>query len=432
MKTGKHLYILLLFFLVALVTISAVFVSMFTFAGNPDTPDAIATYTKNKLTWNVGVDKEGIANLNIFGEAPEGEDYPTVDPSSKDTYKIRIKNDVSGKVNYFVYVYCENPHSIPLKFNIVETEDMKDTEQIPSRLEGKEIIGKVRGKINGHGLKDIEINWQWDSETDEYDTLLGDAADVEDLLYTVNVMIVVEDNNSYFTGNDGSVITVTGQSNARLMHRSYVKGYPDGTFGPDKNMSRAEIAAIFARILANYDEEEITNKTSKFSDVESDKWYSNYISYLEDAKIINGYSDGTFKPNNNMTRAEFSTICINYMEKSLGTIYPNYTAFIDVDSSHWAYQTIQKIASQKLVTGYPDRSFKPDNNITRAEVVTIVNRMLNRKADTNYINTNSKNLNFFDDVTDKNYWAYYEIIEASNDHIGITTNQNSEKWEGFK
>ena len=431
MKSSKQLYFIAIFMLTVLVVISAVFVSMFTFAGNSEAPDAIVTYTKDHLSWNVGLDEDGIANLNIFGIPEEGEDYPTVDPSSGDTYRIRLKNNVSGNVNYFMYIYCNNPHDVPLKFEVAKTEDMQDNDKIPYKLEGKEIISSVKGKLGGNGLKDFEINWEWDSESDPYDTNLGDRAEIEELLYTVNVMLVIEDNNSYYSGNNGDGIVVVGGSNARLMHRAYIQGRPGEVFEPESNITRAEVAAIFARILANYNEDELVGMTSNFSDVKNDMWYTNYVSFLENKKIINGYSDGTFKPDNNMTIAEFSTVCIKYLEKTAGLINPESISFIDVSESHWAYKIIQKIASRKLVTGYPDKTFKPDNLITRAEAVAIVNRLLDRHADKDYINENKNSVRIFNDMTDKNHWAYYDVIEASNDHIKITK-QNSEKWEGFQ
>ena len=221
------------------------------------------------------------------------------------------------------------------------------------------------------------------------------------------MLVVIEDNNSYYTDLlSGSV---------RLYHRAYVFGYPEGDFRPEGNTSRAETAAIFARILANYDEDSLKDVTSDFTDVFEDKWYAKYVSRLE-GSIINGYPDGSFKPDGKITRAEFAAICVRYFEDTVGEIEKEKISFTDLERSHWAYEYIQKAVKQKYIGGYPDRSVKPDENITRAEVVTVVNRMLERAADKDFVDKNLSSLASFTDLKDKSYWAYYDIYEAANNH----------------
>lgn len=139
-------------------------------------------------------------------------------------------------------------------------------------------------------------------------------------------------------------------------HCAYIIGYEDGTFRPEGNITRAEAAAIFARNIAELKGEAISGRTSSFSDVDSGKWYTSYIAYLEKYGVINGYEDNTFRP---------------------------------------------------------------DTEITRAEVVTIVNRVTERNADEDYINENLSNLLTFSDMKDKGYWGWEAIMEAANTHDAL-------------
>ena len=192
-------------------------------------------------------------------------------------------------------------------------------------------------------------------------------------------------------------------------------------------MTRAEAAAIFARNIAERKGENITNAKSSFMDVDANLWYNQYVSYLEKYDIIEGYNDGSFKPDAPITRAEFVTMCARFYSLFDKTTESKNNKFTDVSSSHWAYKFINSATAMSWINGYSDGSFKPDNNITRAEVVAIVNRVTEREADTEYVNKNLTTLNRFSDLTDKGYWAYMDIIEASNTHNAVT-NADVETW----
>lgn len=223
------------------------------------------------------------------------------------------------------------------------------------------------------------------------------------------------------TDKDGKLILPADE------HKSYIVGYEDGEFKPENNMTRAEAAAIFARNIAERKGESITNKKSSFKDVNSNLWYSKYIAYLEKYDIIEGYDDSTFKSEENITRAEFVTMCARFYNLFDKTTDAKSNKFTDVASPHWAYKFINSATAMDWIRGYADGSFKPDNNITRAEVVAIVNRVTDREADTEYVNKNLSSLNRFDDLTDTGYWAYYPIIEAANTHKAVT-NADGEFW----
>ena len=204
-------------------------------------------------------------------------------------------------------------------------------------------------------------------------------------------------------------------------HFAFLKGYPGGGFAPGRNMSRAEVTTMFARLLTEQME---ANKSypASFSDVTSAHWAANYIGYMEQFGIVRGYSDGTFRPNAPITRAEFAAICCRFEKLTSGTV-----TFSDVPASHWAAKSIAYAATRGWVTGYADGTFKPGNNITRAEVAAVTCRLLERNADKEYIRAHLKELpRVFADMNEQ-HWAYWYAMEAANGH-DYTKSGNAETW----
>ena len=200
---------------------------------------------------------------------------------------------------------------------------------------------------------------------------------------------------------------------------SYIKGYPDGTFKPQANVTRAEAAQMFATLLnggTNFG----TSQATKFSDA-SDDWYSKAVNYVVGKGLISGYPNGTFKPNESITRAEFAQMISGYIKNEKA----GSSDFQDV-KDHWAKDAIDKLYGNKNVTGYPDGSFKPNAKITRAEAVTILNSVFNRNTNKNSLNNvNTSSLNKFSDVNES-FWAYYNILDAANTHDRERLNSTSE------
>lgn len=204
-------------------------------------------------------------------------------------------------------------------------------------------------------------------------------------------------------------------------HFAFLKGYPGGGFAPGKNMSRAEVTTMFARLLTEQME---ANKSypASFSDVTSAHWAANYIGYMEQFGIVRGYSDGTFRPNAPITRAEFAAICCRFEQLTDGA-----ATFTDVPASHWAAKSIAYAAKRGWVTGYADGTFKPGNNITRAEVAAVTCRLLERSADEAYIRAHLKEMpRVFADMNEQ-HWAYWYAMEAANGH-DYTKSGNTETW----
>lgn len=203
-------------------------------------------------------------------------------------------------------------------------------------------------------------------------------------------------------------------------HIAYIRGYEDGTFAPNKSITRAEAITIFARLMTEKMDVDATYSSS-FSDVKAGAWYANYIGYMEDYNIINGYEDGTFRPDAAITRAEFAAMASRF-DKLENT---DKNVFTDVAASHWAINSINSAYAKGWIGGYPDGTFRPNQNISRAEVVSIVNNMLEREIDAASIA--DAQYKTFPDVA-ANHWAYYDVIEAANEH-DYTKDGNKETWK---
>ena len=195
-------------------------------------------------------------------------------------------------------------------------------------------------------------------------------------------------------------------------HFAFMEGYPNGTFGPDKGMTRAEVAAMFSRLMVKKMD---VNKTypCSFNDVYETDWYANYIGYLEQFQVMTGDPDGSFRPNDPITRAEFAAVACRFDDLTKGD-----AMFSDVTEAHWAYDYINFAAAKGWITGYPDGTFKPEKNISRCEVVTVTCRLLERSADHNYVKAHYDELpRTFKDVPDEDsHWAFWAIMEAANGH----------------
>lgn len=194
-------------------------------------------------------------------------------------------------------------------------------------------------------------------------------------------------------------------------HKHYVKGYPNGNFGPGDNITRAEVAAIVARACLEDYHEGSDYGSGGYSDVEG-HWARSAIAYCTRADVFKGYDDGTFKPDQPITRQEFALV----FARMVGLETAGEVPFTDMgEAGSWALDGIYTAYSKGWVDGYTDGTFKPWNNIQRAEAVKIVNRYLNRGVDAQGIQTAFDQIKQWPDVPES-YWAYYEIIEAANDH----------------
>ncbi|MFR6022962.1 MAG: S-layer homology domain-containing protein [Oscillospiraceae bacterium] len=194
-------------------------------------------------------------------------------------------------------------------------------------------------------------------------------------------------------------------------HVAYIIGYPDGEVKPEGNITRAEVATIFFRLLTDETRDEYWSKTNSYTDVPADSWFNNAISTLSNMGIIDGYADGSFRPDAPITRAEFTKIAVSFFEYA-DYVYEN--TFTDVRSGSWYTQFIAAAVEIGLIEGYPDGTFRPDNYITRAEACTIVNRTLNRAPDEDHLLPESVMITWPDNQPGT--WYYADMQEATNSH----------------
>ena len=204
-------------------------------------------------------------------------------------------------------------------------------------------------------------------------------------------------------------------------HIAYLGGYGNGKFGPTDCMTRAQAAQMFYNLLLNKN----VDITVKFTDVPADAWYGNAVHTLASLGIIKGIGNDQFAPNRTITRAEFAVIAMRFANLSATVTNP----FTDIASNDWYYSAVTSAVSYGWITGYSDGTFRPYATITRAEVATIVNRMLARTADRDFVDSSA--VTHFDDVPNT-YWAYYSIAEATNAHTHTIDNDGVESWGKLK
>lgn len=254
-------------------------------------------------------------------------------------------------------------------------------------------------------------------------TLLEKAAPEDYVTSDKTYELTVSGSRVTMNGKSYSPVTFVNRRAAELNrrdHTAFLVGYAEGTFGPERNMTRAEVTTMFARLLTEQIEADKTY-SSTFNDVAKGCWAANYIGYMQQFGIVTGYTDGSFRPNAPVTRAEFAAIASRFEKLTQGS-----KSFTDVPDTHWAVKYINFAATRGWVTGYADGTFKPEHSITRAEVAAVTCRLLERSADQTYIRSHIGELRTFADVTES-HWAYWYAMEAANGH-DYTKSGGSENW----
>ena len=205
-------------------------------------------------------------------------------------------------------------------------------------------------------------------------------------------------------------------------HFAYIVGYGNGEVRPQNNITRAEVATIFFRLLTDDVRDENLTKTNRYSDVAATSWYNTAVSTLSSMGIITGYPDGTFRPNAAITRAEFAAIAARFDNDGDKTA----AKFSDI-ATHWAKDEISIAYNNGWITGYPDGTFGPQRDITRAETMTLVNRVLNRQPETE--DDFLPNMTVWTGNANPKAWYYLAVQKATNSHYyEFKTNSQYEKW----
>ena len=263
----------------------------------------------------------------------------------------------------------------------------------------------------------------WSLEFDEDGELVFSVPD-ENTLYCLVGDEMVEDfvfTNTYKKpGEKGETIKSGPQLN-RDDHVAYIMGYPDGTVQPEGEITRAEACTIFFRLLTDETRNANSTKSNSYSDVAAGAWYNHAVSTLSAMGIVKGDSHGKFNPNAPITRAEFAAIAARFDDKANTT-----TADFSDIASHWAKNEISAASNNGWITGYPDGTFRPDNKITRAEAMTLVNRVLKRLPETE--EDLHDDMIKWSDNSDVSQWFYLDVQEATNSHYYQTKENQFEKW----
>lgn len=373
---------------------------------------------KNDNYKNIKGTRIDASELSIFGRVLTGKvkghafDFITVYLEGEKLGTVRADKD--GKFTLTLNKSIETRDLDNLRFytdaKTVENKKFKVTEA----LEGQKIVkgtANTDDEITVYDANGKKISNTYVNNAGVFTAFLDRA-----LINGETIKIEARDKDKNITKIE---YKVTKNAVEEVKAIAYIKGYPDGTFKPQANVTRAEAAQMFATLLnggTNFG----TSQATKFSDA-SDDWYSKAINYVVGKGLISGYPNGTFKPNESITRAEFAQMISGYVKNEKSST----SDFKDV-KDHWAKDAIDKLYGNKNVNGYPDGSFKPNAKITRAEAVTILNSVFNRNTNKSSLNNvNTSSLNKFSDVNE-GFWAYYNILDAANTHNRERLNSTSE------
>ena len=331
------------------------------------------------------------------------------DNDSDPTGNLSIELDVNGGDDSFTFtVYLTDKDGDDLKNNFYFNGDFTGT--IGS---GDEITLEGGDKIVIRNLP----------EGTRYEVIIETADGYTYVIDGEKGIIRTGTNEAEFTATrtvplaDPSVTGVSRWLNV-TDHIAYLTGYPGGAFGPDNSMTRAEVAQMFYALLNNKN----VTITKTFPDVPANAWYATAVNTLASLGMVSGDANGNYRPNDPITRAEFCVIALAFAyEPDNAVCY-----FSDVSRSDWFYTYVAQAASYGWIGGYTNGNFGPNDRITRAQVTTIVNNMLGRAADRDYVIDHQADLVQFTDLN-RTYWGYYQIMEATNAH-DYTKSNGTENW----
>ena len=205
------------------------------------------------------------------------------------------------------------------------------------------------------------------------------------------------------------------------VHFNYIMGYKDKTIRPNNNITRAEVATIFFRLLTDESREYYWKESNDFKDIPDNYWACPAISTLTNAGILKGFEDGNFRPNEPVTRAQMATIIARFANLSEGAV-----SFTDIEG-HWAQRAIELAAGNGWINGYEDGTFRPNDKITRAATMAMINRVLDRHVEN--VEDLLPDMNVWSDNMDTSYTFYFDIQEATNFHeCQRIDNSPNEKW----
>ena len=368
---------------------------------------------KYTVTYTDGVANEEVFADQVYGDllsgtaTPAFKGNPTRDGYVFDGWKPAFSDTVTGNVTYVaqwtartdlsytVHYYLKNTTKQVANDKMVDGQTFNDTvTENAIRISGYRVYGDSEKSITiGTGTNEI-------------------------IFYYTRASRPSASSTSKPTLNTGD-------------HYAYVMGYPDGTVRPNGSITRAEVSAILFRLLSDETRDEYFTTESSFTDVKAGAWYNNSIATLEKAGVIvDTAKGGAFRPNEAITRAELAAMLAQFSDaKPVKGV-----KFSDVSAGHWAYEAIAIAAKMGWIEGYPDGTFRPDATITRAEMMTLVNRALERvPSDEDHLLSKRVMLTFPDCKSGD--WFYIAVQEATNSHTyerAATEKNGDEQWTALR
>ena len=338
-------------------------------------------------------------------------------PVEKDSYAISLKaaHPLMYTLTYDVTGDLPEGYTAPAKQTLVKGSSYTVAE-VPASVSGSK--DGVNGTFSFNG-------WKKDDGT----VLTGEQQLTADLtLHGVWTFTKKSSGGGGGGGGHKPTVTIPDDVPTGLNgddHYAYIVGYPDSTVRPQNGITRAEVATIFFRLLTDETRNANSTKSNSYSDVAAGAWYNHAVSTLSAMGIVKGDSHGKFNPNAPITRAEFAAIAARFDDKA------NTTAvdFSDI-ASHWAKNEISAAANNGWINGYTDGTFRPNNKITRAEAMTLVNRVLKRLPET--AEDLHNDMIKWSDNSDTSAWYYLAVQEATNSHYYDLKENKHEKWSKLR
>ena len=379
-----------------------------------DKAEIIGWYHDGWFKWNAAAN-DGTGGYDQIGRwtAETADEYI---PVEKDSYAISLKaaHPLMYTLTYDVTGDLPEGYTAPAKQTLVNGSSYTVAD-VPASVSGSK--DGVNGIFSFNG-------WKKDDGT----VLTGEQKLTADL--TLHGVWTFTKKSSGGGGGGGRKPTVTIPDDVPTGlngddHYAYIVGYPDSTVRPQNGITRAEVATIFFRLLTDETRNANSTKSNSYSDVAAGAWYNHAVSTLSAMGIVKGDSHGKFNPNAPITRAEFAAIAARFDDKA------NTTAvdFSDI-ASHWAKNEISAAANNGWINGYTDGTFRPNNKITRAEAMTLVNRVLKRLPET--AEDLHNDMIKWSDNSDTSAWYYLAVQEATNSHYYDLKENKHEKWSKLR
>ena len=355
-----------------------------------------------EIKWDANASTFGVPGLCYF---PEGSNVGRAD------IRAVFEKEGGGHINdYAVTVIVDGKGEVKTKdYGTVGSNDT-DVIWIP---DFENSVKFTMEPADGWKIDDVLVNGKSIGAEDSY------VFETEDLMNSPELKVIFEkksggsssggshdkdDDKDKDKAPDKTPDALNGED-----HFDYIVGDADGRVHPERNITRAEVASIFFRLLKDDVRSENLTDQNTFTDVSTDDWYNVAVSTMSDMGIVFGRTDYQFDPDAYITRAEFAAIAARFDSES----YSGDDLFTDIEG-HWAANQINRAAEKGWITGYPDGTFDPNRYITRAEAVTMINRVLNRLPES--ADALHEDMNVFPDNMDTTAWYYLAIQEATSSH----------------